>query len=287
MTATRSIIISMPELPEVELIARSLDHLISGRRILTAQLLRARLAPHTTPGKFAAALAESNVNFVHRRGKHILIDLDNGRTLIVHLRMSGRFSLLPVEETEPKFTHALFHLDGDEKLVFDDQRHFGLMKIVTTAKLHQAKELSKLAPEPFSDEFTPAYLHSALNASKLSLKEFLLDQTKVTGLGNIYASEAMFHARLHPAMKTRKVSRPRAALLFESIRSVLQAAISGAELLNVDPRNLEGNYFSQSDDPQWVVYDREGAACVNCKTPISRLKQGGRSTYFCRNCQKR
>lgn len=277
----------MPELPEVELISRSLDKLIRGRKILTAQLLRARLAPHTTPRKFATALTDTTVNFVARRGKHILIDLDNAKTLIVHLRMSGRFSLLPMEEDEPKFTHALFHLDGDEKLVFDDQRHFGLMKIVATARLQEAKELAKLAPEPFSDEFTTDYLHAALKASKRSLKEFLLDQTKVTGLGNIYASEAMFHARLHPAMRTNKVSRPRAALLFESIRAVLQTAIGGAELLNVDPRNLEGNYFSQSDDPQWFVYDREGAACVNCKTPISRLKQGGRSTYFCRVCQKR
>ena len=277
----------MPELPEVELISRSLDRLIKGRRILAARLLRPRLAPDTTPRKFASALADVTVNFVTRRGKHILIDLDNGKTLIVHLRMSGRFSMLPMEESEPKFTHAVFHLDGDEKLVFDDQRHFGLMKIVATAKLHEAKELAKLAPEPFGDDFTHAYLHTALKASKRSLKEFLLDQTKVTGLGNIYASEAMFHARLHPVMRSYKVSRPRAALLFESIRTVLQTAIGGAELLHVDPRNLEGSYFSQSDDPQWFVYDRENEPCAHCKTPISRLKQGGRSTYFCRNCQKR
>lgn len=261
--------------------------MIRGRKILTAQLLRARLAPDTTPRKFASALADVRVNFVGRRGKHILIDLDNAKTLIVHLRMSGRFSLLPVEEAEPKFTHALFHLDADEKLVFDDQRHFGLMKIVPTAKLDEAKELSKLAPEPFGEDFTPAYLHSTLKASKRSLKEFLLDQTKVTGLGNIYASEAMFHARLHPAMRANKVSRPRAAVLFESIRAVLQTAIGGAEMLEVDPRDLEGNYFSRSNDPEWYVYDREGKACMACKTPISRLKQGGRSTYYCRNCQKR
>lgn len=254
---------------------------------MTAKLLRTRLAPDTTPRKFASALADVRINFVGRRGKHILIDLDIAKTLIVHLRMSGRFSLLPMEEDEPKFTHAIFHLDGDEKLVFDDQRHFGLMKIVATAKLQEAKELSKLAPEPFADEFTPDYLHRMLKASKRSLKEFLLDQTKVTGLGNIYASEAMFHARLHPAVRANKVSRPRAALLFDSIRAVLQTAIGSAELLNVNPRNLEGNYFSRSDDPQWFVYDRESEPCANCNQPISRLKQGGRSTYFCRNCQTR
>ncbi len=277
----------MPELPEVELISRSLDRLIRGRKILTAQLLRPRLAPDMLPRRFSSALAAATINFVHRRGKHILIDLDNGKTLIVHLRMSGRFSLLPMEEGEPKFTHAVFQLDGDEKLVFDDPRHFGLMKIVPTTKLHEAKELAKLAPEPFGADFTSAFLHESLKASKRSLKEFLIDQTKVTGLGNIYASEAMFHAKLHPAMRSNKVSKPRAAMLFESIRTVLQTAIGGAELLHVDPRNLEGNYFSQSDDPQWFVYGREGEPCSNCKTPIGRLKQGGRSTYFCRNCQKR
>lgn len=287
MTATRSNTFRMPELPEVALISRSLDQLVRGRKILSAQLLRARLAPHTTPRRFTSTLAGATINFVHRRGKHILIDMDKGKTLIVHLRMSGRFSLLPMEEDEPKFTHAVFHLDGDEKLVFDDQRHFGLMKIVPTAKLREAKELAKLAPEPFGDDFTHDYLYMTLKASKRSLKEFLIDQTKVTGLGNIYAAEAMFHARLHPAIRSHRVSRPRAALLFESIRTVLQTAIGGAELLHVDPRNLEGNYFSQSDDPQWFVYDRENEPCAHCKTPISRLKQGGRYTYFCRNCQKR
>ena len=147
----------MPELPEVELVAQSLNELVSQRKIIAAELFRERLAPFNSPTDFAARLSNANIRRVHRRGKHILFDLDNGQTLIAHLRMSGRFMLLPLERENPKYTHAAFYFGDETRLVFQDQRHFGLMKIVETVKLFEAKELSKLAPEPFSDDFTPAY----------------------------------------------------------------------------------------------------------------------------------
>ncbi|MEQ1923385.1 MAG: bifunctional DNA-formamidopyrimidine glycosylase/DNA-(apurinic or apyrimidinic site) lyase [Pyrinomonadaceae bacterium] len=277
----------MPELPEVETISRSLDTLVKGRMIVTAELVRQRLAPETKAKDFAKILKSKHINFIHRRGKHILFDLSDDRTLIVHLRMSGRFSLLPDERENPKFTHAIFQLDGDDRLVFDDQRHFGLMKIVKTSELHEAKELKKLAPEPFSDEFSVDYFHRVLKSSKRSLKEVLLDQTKVCGVGNIYASEAMFAAGLHPAIASNKVSKPKAERLHASVRGVLQIAIDHASLKPIDPENLEGNYYSAADAPSWLVYDRENEPCRNCNSPIVRLKQGGRSTYFCRKCQRR
>src|SRR5262249_18592693 len=162
-------------------------------------LRRAKLAPDTTPPAFARRLKAETINFIHRRGKHILFDLTGGKSLIVHLRMSGRFLLLPDEIEDPKFTHAVLHFTDGMRLVFYDQRHFGLMKIVKTADLYEAKELKKLAPEPFGDEFSIDYLTRISRASKRTLKEFLIDQTKVTGLGNIYACEAMFLAGVHPA----------------------------------------------------------------------------------------
>ena len=277
----------MPELPEVELIARSLDRIVKGRTIIAAKLHRAKLAPETQPASFAELLKNQTINFVHRRGKHILFDLSGGRTLIVHLRMSGRFSLLPAEREDPKFSHAVFHFGDETRLVFDDQRHFGLMKIVDTKQLAEAKELKKLAPEPFSDEFTTDLFRKTLKASKRNLKEFLIDQTKVTGLGNIYAAEAMFAAGLHPAIRADRVSGPRSLRLYDSLRAVLAEAVSYAENLPVNPENLEGNYFSRSDEPSWYVYDREGDPCRKCEAPIRRLKQGGRSTYFCPGCQRR
>lgn len=277
----------MPELPEVEVIARSLHSLVRGRTILNAKLLRQRLAPDTPQRRFPKLLNGSKINYIHRRGKHILFDLDSDRTLIVHLRMSGRFSLLSAEIDDPKFTHAVFHLDTGSRLVFDDQRHFGLMKIVETDKLYEAKELKKLAPEPFSDDFSIEYLRNVTKNSKRSLKEFLIDQTKVCGLGNIYACEAMFAAGVNPRRAANKLTRPSVEGLHASIRAVLDEAISHASGQAVDPENLEGNYFSAGSTAGWHVYDRENEPCRRCNTLILRLKQGGRSTYYCRKCQRK
>jgi formamidopyrimidine-DNA glycosylase len=277
----------MPELPEVELIARSLNMLVSGRTILNAELLRQRLAPDTPQPDFPRLLSGSRLDRVGRRGKHILFALDNGMTLIVHLRMSGRFSLRAEETEDPKFTHAVFHLDDGDRLVFDDQRHFGLMKIVESARLHDAKELKKLAPEPFSDEFSVEYLRAATKHSKRSLKEFLIDQTKVCGLGNIYACEAMFAAGVSPRRPANKLTMPGVERLHASIRAVLNEAITHASAQPVDPKDLKGNYFSAGSTAGWYVYGRENEPCRHCNTPIVRLKQGGRSTYFCRKCQRK
>ena len=277
----------MPELPEVELIARSLDSLVKGRTIMSADLFRERLAPDSSSAEFSRELSTTTINFVHRRGKHILVDLSGKKTLIVHLRMSGRFSLLAAGRENPKFTHAVFHFEDENRLVFDDQRHFGLMKIVRTANLHEAKELKKLAPEPFSEEFSVEYLHQAVKSSKRSLKEFLIDQTKVCGLGNIYACEAMFAAGVDPRKAADKLSKRSILRLHESIRAVLDIAISHAANREIDPENLEGNYFSGANTAGWFVYDRENQPCRNCKSIIVRLKQAGRSTYFCRRCQRK
>lgn len=277
----------MPELPEVEVVSRSLHKIVKGRTIASAQLLRPRLAPDISAEEFEAKLSSTTINFVHRRGKHILIDLSGGQTLIVHLRMSGRFSLLQAETENPKFTHAVFHFDNGERLVFDDQRHFGLMKLVPAEDLSQTKELKKLAPEPFSSEFSIQYLIQAAKSSKRSLKEFLLDQTKVCGLGNIYAAEAMFAARVDPRKQASKLSKKCIGQLHECIVGVLKIAISHADNGEVDPEDLESGYFNGFDNTGWFVYDREGESCRVCESPIVRLKQGGRSTYYCSKCQRR
>ncbi|MBC7899965.1 MAG: bifunctional DNA-formamidopyrimidine glycosylase/DNA-(apurinic or apyrimidinic site) lyase [Saprospiraceae bacterium] len=276
----------MPELPEVELVAQSLDKLARGRRIVAAKLIRERLAPESSPALFAERLSGAAIRFVHRRGKHILFDLDNKRTLITHLRMSGRFMMLPAERDNPKFTHAVFYFDDETRLLFQDQRHFGLMKIVETSRLGEAKEIQKLAPEPFSDAFSLKYLRDTLKTSKRTVKEFLLDQTKVCGLGNIYASESMFLANIDPKKIANKLSKKKAEALYDKIREILSEAVSQGSTLNVDPENIDGSYYIDGFETRWRVYDREDLPCTHCKTPIIRLKQGGRSTYFCRKCQR-
>jgi formamidopyrimidine-DNA glycosylase len=277
----------MPELPEVELVARSLDRLVAGRRIAAAELRRARLAPHNPPEEFAAGLGGALINSVGRRGKHLLFDLDNGRTLVAHLRMTGRFMLLPVERELPKYAHAVFYFADEMRLVFEDQRHFGFMRLVATGELYATKELKTLAPEPFSDDFTADYLYRTLKTSRRSLKEFLLDQTKVLGLGNIYASEAMFLAGLDPRRAAAKVSKKKAAVLFEQIRAVLAESIAHGSTLNVDPENIDGSYYGGGYESRWRVYDRELEPCASCESPIARIVQAGRSTYFCPSCQQK
>lgn len=276
----------MPELPEVELVARSLDVLIRERCIVAAQLKRARLAPETTPAKFARLLRGRRIERITRRGKHLLFELERALTLIVHLRMTGRFLLLPVETPLPKHTHAIFYLDGEDRLVFTDQRHFGLMKLVPAAELLQTKELRSLAPEPFSNEFTPEHLGMALARSRRTLKETLLDQTKVTGLGNIYAAEAMFLARVNPFQIAAELSPRRLPRLHRAILEVFREAIAHGSTLNVDPQNIDGSYYGGGYESRWRVYDREGEPCHICRSTIRRITHAGRSTYFCPRCQR-
>lgn len=277
----------MPELPEVELVSQALNKLVGNRKIISAELLREKLAPATKPKKFAKLLKNRQIALVNRRGKHILINLDNEKTLIVHLRMSGRFMLLPFEKENPKFTHAVFYFEDESRLVFQDQRHFGYMNFVETNKINEAKEIKKLAPEPFSDEFSKTYFREILKTSSRNLKEFLLDQTKVCGLGNIYAAEAMFLARINPQIAANEVSTIKANRLHTFIQRVLLESIEHGSTLNVNPENIEESYYGGDYEGHWRVYDQEGEPCPNCSTKIKRIKQGGRSSYYCPRCQKK
>ncbi|HEX7998466.1 MAG TPA: bifunctional DNA-formamidopyrimidine glycosylase/DNA-(apurinic or apyrimidinic site) lyase [Pyrinomonadaceae bacterium] len=277
----------MPELPEVELVARALSKLIKRRRILAAELLRAGLAPETAPSRFARLLRGRRVESIARRGKHILIRLEGALVLVVHLRMTGRFLYLPPGVALPKHTHAVFHLDNGRRLVFTDQRHFAMMKLIQEADLSGTKELRALAPEPFSDDFTVDYLHSALLRSRRTLKETLLDQRRVVGLGNIYAAEAMHIARINPFATANALSRRRIGPLHKAILAVLSEAIAHGSTMNVNPEDIEGSYYSGGYEGHWRVYDREGEPCPACRTLVRRIMHAGRSTFFCPRCQRR
>ena len=277
----------MPELPEVELVAKSLGALITNRRIFAAELLRPQLLLDSSPEDFASRLSQTRVVSVGRRGKHILVNLDNSETLIVHLRMTGRFLYLPSNAPLPKHTHAIFDLDKKKRLVFTDQRHFGMMRITATNGLHEVKELRRLAPEPFSEDFTHAYLKEALARSRRTLKETLLDQTKVTGLGNIYAAEALFRARVNPFSIAAEFSARRIPRLHRAILEVLKESIAHGSTMNVDPENIDGSYYGGGYENHWRVYAREDEPCTHCRTPIRRRTHAGRSTFYCPRCQKR
>ncbi|MGH9898927.1 MAG: bifunctional DNA-formamidopyrimidine glycosylase/DNA-(apurinic or apyrimidinic site) lyase [Pyrinomonadaceae bacterium] len=277
----------MPELPEVELITRALRQLVLGRRIVRTEIRRDKLIAGSTVDLFVRNLQNTEFLSVHRRGKYIILEFNNSFSLLVHLRMTGRFQLLTDDASLPKFAHAIFYLDDERRLVFSDQRHFGMMKLIRRNELCTTKEIVSLAPEPFSSDFTSSYLKSVLSKTKRSLKETLLDQTKVTGLGNIYCAEALFLAGANPLTPACEFSLRRIERLHKTIVQVLYESIAFGSTLNIDPENIEGGYFGGPYEGRWRVYDRESEPCYKCSARIRRITQGGRSTYYCPRCQRR
>ena len=276
----------MPELPEVEHVVRGLRRAVLGQRILAVDVNLPRLLSGVSSRTFKRKLRGTRIDAVKRRGKYILIELDSLDVLLVHLRMTGKFLCIGSEQALPPYPHIVFYLDDDRRLVFADMRQFGRMRLLTINKLPTLPQIKALAPEPFTDDFSFDYFWQTLSKSRRSLKQLLLDQTRILGLGNIYASEALFLARVSPFKSANTLSRKRGLLLYEAIRDVLREAIEAGSTLRIDIEDRNGAYFG-SDERFWRVYEREGEPCVNCGTKIRRAVQGGRSTYFCPRCQRR
>ena len=274
----------MPELPEVEHVVRALRPAIVGRRILAAELKLKRTAPQTSKPAFGRLLRNALITGVSRRGKYILIELDSDRLLATHLRMTGKFVCLTGDDQLPPYAHVIFHLDDDRRLVFCDMRQFGRMRLIANRE-RLPKEILALAPEPLSDDFTEQYFRTTLKRSRRSLKQLLLDQTRVLGLGNIYAAEALFLAGVNPMKASDGLSKARTDKLYRAVRDVLQEAIDAGSTLRIDLSDGNGDYIGTSER-FWRVYEREGEPCVRCGTRIKRVVHGGRSTYYCPKCQR-
>ena len=282
---------------------RALRRAIVRRRIVATEILLPKLVPPKAQAAFNRKLKGCRIIGVRRRGKFILIDLDrarilshgraastrpgSGSVLVVHLRMTGKFRYLTPDEELPRYTHAIFYLDNDRRLVFCDQRQFGVMKLIPFSQLTRTKGIRELAPEPFSDDFSFDYLQETLARSQRSLKTLLLDQTKVLGLGNIYASEALFRAAVNPFKVAATLSPKRVTRLHQAIREVLSDALSDGLALRVNLEHPEGFSYGEAFEDFWQVYDREGEACVKCGAKIKRATHAGRSTYWCPRCQRR
>jgi formamidopyrimidine-DNA glycosylase len=292
----------VPELPEVEHVVRVLRSHVVGRRILASEIKLPKLIAPLSRAQFNRKLKGTTITGVSRRGKYILIEiagaLPHGHAsdslrqkpalvLAVHLRMTGKFLSLSADEPLPKHAHAIFYLDNDRRLVFCDQRQFGVMKLVSAGRLSKIKGIRELAPEPFSDDFRPEYLKAILSRSRRSLKTLLLDQTRVLGLGNIYAAEALFRAGINPFKIAATLSSRRVERLHQAILDVLSDAISESSTSRVDLEQANGFSYAEAFERFWQVYEREGGPCVNCGTRIRRVNHGGRSTYWCPKCQRR
>ncbi len=271
----------MPELPEVETTRRGIEPWLVGRRIERVLVREPRLR-WRVPAGLAGKVTGTRVRAVARRAKYLLIGTDAG-TLILHLGMSGSLRILDAQTPPLAHDHVDLVLDSGRCLRFNDPRRFGCL-LFTAADPARHRLLAKLAVEPLSDAFTGEALWLRARGKRVSVKAFVMDSRTVAGVGNIYASEALFRAGIRPGLAAGRVSRARMEALVGAIRDVLTEAIGvgGTTLRDyVDASGMPG-YFRQ----RLFVYERAGRACRRCGTAIRQFTQGARSTYWCPHCQR-
>lgn len=270
----------MPELPEVETTRRGIAPAILGRKVTGIVVRNTRLR-WPVPEDLDTAIFDQTVRNVRRRAKYLLIDLDRG-SLIWHLGMSGNLRVLPPQTPTIAHDHVDILFDSGQCLRFNDPRRFGSLHWTATPEQHPL--LRKLAPEPLDDAFDGEYLAGTAKRRKVAIKQFLMNSRVVVGVGNIYASEALFRAGIRPRRAAGRITREEMQRLATAIKAVLEDAIRAGGTTLRDYVNPEGSngYFRQ----KLYVYERHGEPCRKCRTPIRHLVQNGRSTYYCPTCQR-
>lgn len=283
----------MPELPEVEVLVRHLDPLLRGARVTQVEVRRAKVVRPGSVTAFTAALRGARFTGVRRRGKYLVFTLRRPSTrdafpLVGHLGMTGRIHVQVARAPLPKHTAVQLTL-GSRRLVFEDTRYFGRLTL-------DAGVLAGLGPEPLTDEFRAATLRARLRGSRQPIKVRLLDQALVAGVGNIYASEALFRAGIAPRTAAGRLTGAQVARLVEAIRQVLREAIRFGSTVPLDWAGHGGRdglfYYGRAPgapdyyEERLAVYDRAGEPCRHCGTPIRRLVQAARSTFYCARCQR-
>jgi formamidopyrimidine-DNA glycosylase len=279
----------MPELPEVETVMRGLRERLEGHVIVHAIAHRPDLR-WPLPDGLVARLTGARVTGFRRRGKYILMRLNGGVSVLLHLGMSGRILLTPLRPNQPTpHEHLVLETDDGWRLGFVDPRRFGSVDLVSTACEDAHRLLAGLGPEPLTEDFTPARLSASLAGRRTPIKAALLDQKVIAGLGNIYACEALFRARLSPQRSAHTVPGTRAARLVLAIKETLQEAVAagGSSLRDYVQPDGELGYFQHA----WKVYGREGEACERCPgrpacVGVRRVTQAGRSTFYCPRTQR-
>jgi formamidopyrimidine-DNA glycosylase len=267
----------MPELPEVETIKNELSPWVVGQSFTQVTILDTELVCDGSAEKIRRGLIGQKVESLERRGKYLIFHLSNGRSLIIHLRMTGVLLLNPVGVDH--YARAVFHLSNGHRLVFSDRRRLGVIWLVNDA----STVVGKLGPEPLDESFTPGILGQRLSRHHIPVKAALLDQSIVAGIGNMYADEALFAAHIHPLRKADALSPEEIQTLHNYIRKVLQAAIcsKGASVDSyVRPQGELGTAHSD-----FKVAHRGGEPCPVCGGPIERVPVQNRGTYFCPRCQ--
>jgi formamidopyrimidine-DNA glycosylase len=277
----------MPELPEVESLRQILAESAMGRTFIGAIVKEPRLRRAVTPD-FAAAIAGRTIENIGRRAKYLLLELTGGHVMIVHLGMSGslthRQDGFDAGSFDPRHDHVEFALDDGSRLVYNDPRRFGLMKLVANAELDSLIELRGLGPEPLGGGFDADYLWRMTRGRKAAIKNVLMDQRIVAGVGNIYASEILFRAKVRPTRRAGKVTLAEIRRIAEATPQILREAIGsrGTTFRSYrDSRGLPGRFAERLR-----VYERGGKPCLECGAAIRAVTVGQRSSFYCPRCQK-
>ena len=273
----------MPELPEVETIRRQLAPQVEGRTIIRAAILDPRWTSPEAPDAIEQQLAGALIERLGRAGKYLVWVLSDERYLLTHLRMTGAVLFDPAPE--PLHVRVRMELQSGHRLVFDDPRRFGTGHLVHGSSARDAYLNARIGVEPFSEAFTTAHLFALTRGRRAPIKAFVLDQRRIAGVGNIYADEALFRARIHPLRPAGTLRRAELERLREAIELALQAGIDAKGASIDDFRHIDGARGSFQD--RFLVHRRAGEACPRCGGPIRKIVVGGRGTYVCERCQRR
>jgi len=276
----------MPELPEVEVVRRGLARLLAGRTVLAVATDGKALRGCVPDKTMTQWLPGATINEVRRRAKYLLIDFDNGTVLIIHLGMTGKLGIFPADSPPRTHDHVFWRLDNGQELRFNDPRRFGSISLLRPgqAAVEETSFFAACGPEPLAADFSAHYLKSRATGRNQPVKNFLMDNRNVVGIGNIYANESLFAAGIRPTRPAGSIGLKKWRLLVEQIRVVLERAIAcgGSTISDFIGASGESGYFQIN----FNVYDRAGKPCRHCQRPIDSVRLGGRSSFFCRRCQK-
>jgi formamidopyrimidine-DNA glycosylase len=274
----------LPELPEVETIRRQLAPALEGRRIDGVRVIDSRWCEPAPPEAIEDALRGREIESVGRRGKYLIVSLEDDVHLVMHLRMTGNL-LLTEDRDDPAHLRVAIELDDRRRLLFVDVRRFGTGDVVLGGDALDEYFESRLGVEPLSADFTADALRALAKGRKQPVKAFLLNQERIAGVGNIYADEALFRAKIHPLRPVGTLRRQQIEALREGVVEALELGLDSKGASIDDYRHVDGARGSFQD--RFLVYSRAGEPCVRCGTPIAKLRAAGRGTYICPNCQRR
>ncbi len=274
----------MPEMPEVESIRRTLNKNIRDKNIKSINILLPRLIKFPDPDIYKHRVTGNKINNLTRRGKYLIMHLDNGVMAIFHLRMTGRLCYVKKGTSEDKYKRIIFNLDNNDKLIYADTRTLGTLYAIKPEEINKISGLYTLGCEPLSKEFTLKYLREKLKNSHGKIKPFLLNQKNIAGLGNIYVDESLFLSGINPKQNCNTVSLNQIKLLHTAINKVIGDGIRDGGTTFRDYVNGDGNKGAHQNN--LFVYGRDKMACQKCGTIIEKIKVGGRGTCYCPKCQK-